>query len=826
MSLRFLFRELWHSGSQGIVFIFCVALSLVTVVAVTSLERDVRKTISSDARQLHGGDIIVHSHYALAPELEAELGRVAEMPGTAVARSWEFYSVIRTADGTRSILANIKVVSDGYPLYGEVKLHSGRPFSAGLQPGQAMVAPGLLTRLGVNVGDRLLLGTGSLVIGDTIVRESMQPVELFTFGPRILVSEQDLKQLDLVGKGSRLQYNTMIKVPDSNYVQPVVDRLQAVADQARVETAETAGSRIKRFLDNLFFFLSIITLFTMLLAGLGMQSSLAALLRTKEQTIAVMRGLGATWGWLVRNYLGIVLILASIGWGLGLLIGFGLEKSLVELFGGILPANTRFGATLRDVGEGLVLGVLLVSFFTMVPLAAIRQVKPATVWQRAKMSEGVLQERLVLLLCGSVLLAGLVVRQLGELRFGLIFVLAVLVILWIVGYGTGWLLKFLGNRRLPLATRLAVRSLQRPGNATSIIVATLSLAFGLLLLIFLLQHNLRATYIDAYPEGAPNLFCLDIQKEQRQGFYEIAGDDASLFPVIRARLKSINGQPIDRRQELEKRGDNLSREFNLSYREELLEDEALQEGDSLFGDPMSGVPVSVLDTVAEIGSMKIGDTLLFSIQGVEIKATVVSIRSRTKSKLYPFFYFVFPPQHLSSAPQTYFAALSLPKNEIADMENRIVNRFPNISTINVANAAEELGRLMAKLVKIINFFATFAIVAGALILVSSLLATKIERVREVAYYRMLGAQKSFLGKVAVMENGILGLCAGGFALLMAQFGSWAICHYVLDISHAFAVSSSLLLLLGIVAIVIMLGVIGSYSIIGRKPGQYLRKLKM
>ena len=130
---------------------------------------------------------------------------------------------------------------------------------------------------------------------------------------------------------------------------------------------------------------------------------------------------------------------------------------------------------------------------------------------------------------------------------------------------------------------------------------------------------------------------------------------------------------------------------------------------------------------------------MFNVQGVPMKAEVSSIRSRTKSMLYPFFYFVFPEKNLRAAPQTFFGALKVNKSEIAQLQNTIVNRFPNISTINVGETAAELEKIMQKLSTIINFFASFSILAGALILVSSVLATRMARIKEAVYYKVLGA---------------------------------------------------------------------------------------
>ena len=127
-------------------------------------------------------------------------------------------------------------------------------------------------------------------------------------------------------------------------------------------------------------------------------------------------------------------------------------------------------------------------------------------------------------------------------------------------------------RRIPvsnLALRQAMRSLFRTGNATRSIIVTLTSALTVLLTIFLLKLNLFATFVDSYPKDAPNLFCLDIQKDQKELFYSLVGSSDPLFPVIRARLLSVNGTPIDQEQEKKRKSDNLGREFNLTYREGL-----------------------------------------------------------------------------------------------------------------------------------------------------------------------------------------------------------------------------------------------------------------
>jgi len=354
----------------------------------------------------------------------------------------------------------------------------------------------------------------------------------------------------------------------------------------------------------------------------------------------------------------------------------------------------------------------------------------------------------------------------------------------------------------------------------------LTSALTVLLTIFLLKLNLFANFVDSYPEDAPNLFCLDIQKDQTELFYSLVGSSDPLFPVIRARLLSVNGTPIDQELENKRKSDNLGREFNLTYREELLKDEIIVKGDTMFGrgDMEAGVvPVSILDTIGDIGNFSINDRLLFNIQGVQIDAQVVSIRTRTQSKLSPFFYFVFEPQVLESAPQTLFAALHVQKELIPEMITTIVTKMPHVSTINVSEMALQFGALLSRLSAVITFFASFSIAAGCLILVSSIFATHMERVKEVVFYKVLGGKSRFVFLAVTYENMIVGVISSIMALVLANISCWLLCKYVFEITYQSYFQLMVITILFTVLMVVGIALVSSMRIIKQKPGAYLRQ---
>ncbi len=828
LNLRFLIREMFEARNQAGIFILCVALSITTLVALNSFRRDVNISIIGDARALHGGDLILHSHYEFSPGLLTAVNRLEnDLKGRV--RSWEFYSVVRNAAEEETLFSNIKAVGPSYPLYGEVELLSGTNFQEVLKPGTIVVAGELLAKLGLKIGDVLHIGKATLTIGDVVVRESTRPVDLFNFGPRVFVAAADLDKLDLVKTGSRVEYEMLLKMASEEKLEQAAELLSSVAmpGQERVATYETARSGLKRFFDNLLFFLSLISIFTLLLAGIGMQSSLSALLRQKEKSLAITKALGATQKFLLLHYLLLVLIYGFIGGFLGIMAAGSLKYLFPVLFSGLIPPENMGGLRLPDIAEGMILGFLVVCFFTFLPLYRLRSVKPNVIFRSENVTTSKEVTYYLAIGVGLILLTLLVIRQLEDVKTGIYFMAGTIGLIVLISVLARLLLaglKLLNIRSLPL--RQASRSLLRPGNSTRAVIVTLASALSVLLAIFLVEFNLHTTYVESYPKEAPNLFMVDIQPDQRQGFEQLIGVDVQLHPIIRARLKAINDVPVRRGQQKNRWSDSLSREFNLTYRNDLLTDEIVIDGGTLFQQDKKGntyLQVSILDMVADMGDMKIGDDLEFNIQGVTLKAKITSIRTRNKSMLYPFFYFVFPEEFLQKAPQTLFAAVHVESGTIPEVEKRVVAAYPNISVINMARTAEELGVVMKKLSGIVNFFALFSILAGGLIIISSILATRMARIREAVYYKVLGARSGFVFSVFFYENLLLGFLSSALGVLLAQAGSWALCHFLFKITYnANWLASGILVVLTLL-LVVTVGMTSSISIIRQKPIFFLRE---
>jgi putative ABC transport system permease protein len=401
--------------------------------------------------------------------------------------------------------------------------------------------------------------------------------------------------------------------------------------------------------------------------------------------------------------------------------------------------------------------------------------------------------------------------------------IAIGVIFFIAVVTTGFLA---GLRRLSIQNivlRQALRGLFRPRNATRSIVITLTASLSLTAAIFLVEKNLEATFIDAFPPNAPNVFLIDIQPDQKEAITPMLTPGTVLYPNIRSRLLAINGNPIDPEKERRRKSDNMARPFNLTYREFLLEDERLISGPSLFQETLGAAQVSVLDTIAQIGKIRIGDRLAFRIQGVPLEATVSSIRTRVREGLRPFFYFVFPEETLSKAPQTLFTGLRVDPEDIGGFQNRIVQAFPNVSVIDVTQTAETLGKVLGRLSHIIRFFTLFGIAAGMLLIVSSIVATRTARVREAVFFKVLGARTAFVLKVFLAEHALIAAISAIQAIGIAELTAWMVCRWRFDIPYQPHLIYGILLAAGTLVLVSAVGLTVSRSIIRQKPMVILKE---
>ena len=112
----------------------------------------------------------------------------------------------------------------------------------------------------------------------------------------------------------------------------------------------------------------------------------------------------------------------------------------------------------------------------------------------------------------------------------------------------------------------------------------------------------------------------------------------------------------------------------------------------------------------------------------------------------------------------------------------ICHPSPNLTVVDITSAINTLAELVGNITVVIRFFTLFSIVAGVLIIISSVLATRFARIQEAVYFKVLGATRRFVLRVFALENIFIGLLSAILALFLSQLAGWILVTQVFELS--------------------------------------------
>jgi putative ABC transport system permease protein len=379
------------------------------------------------------------------------------------------------------------------------------------------------------------------------------------------------------------------------------------------------------------------------------------------------------------------------------------------------------------------------------------------------------------------------------------------------------------------ALRHAVNSLYRPGNQTRVVVLAVGLGAFLVIATQSLQQNLVREFDPAARGQLPNMFLIDVQKEQKEGVEELitrtTGERPTLVPTVRTRIAAINGRSIDinDRERRAERG-MLGREYVVTYRPQLEANEEIVAGAFWDAAPSSEPEVSIEEGMRGLAGLDLGGTITFDITGRRLTARVTSIRRVDWRNSRTGFLVLFRPGTLENAPQMLIAPINGPATdaERGRFQRALLDRYPNISVIDVADIVRAVTRILNNVTLAVSFIGGFVLLSGVLILVGSIAMTKWQRVYEAAVLKTLGAKRRVLLSIILAEYGLLGFVAGTVGTLAAIALSYALSRFVFEIPWSFTPWLYLSGLAATVLLVAAVGALSSFDALTRKPLAVLR----
>jgi len=839
-------RESRSTRRRLLLYMSSISLGVAALVAIDSFAGNINRSVREQSRALVGGDVSFGARQGWTKESDALFDSLTRA-GVVMARQTTFASMATAplrpapslpapaaaapgtpADSSAPVqgpggltrLAQIRAVTEAYPLYGEVITDPAGRWDELQKRPVALVDPSLLIALDMSVGDTLTLGYGRFEVAGSLVSVPGDPGMAAAIGPRVYIADRFVGNTKLLTFGSRADYDAYARLEPGTDAAAFLSSIRTQLDSSRIRarTVSESETSLTESIDQLANFLGIVGIVALLLGGVGVASGVNAWVARKIDIVAVLRCVGATSRQVLLIYATQAALMGFVGATLGAVIGVGIQFLLPGLLQDVLPLDVRVQIEPTAIAVGIGLGVWIALAFALRPLVALRRISPLQAIRRnvnPPRAKGIDWATWTVNLFIALTVIGISATRANAPRDVIGFsagIAGVLVLLLLSAALLSRLARLAVRPSWPYVVRQGIANLYRPANQTRSVV--LSLGFGAFLVttLYLVQSNLLAQLRITEEASRGNLIFFDVQDDQSLGVDSIV-KAAQLpvlqrTPIVTMRIAEVNGKsvaelaPVRRDDTLSQAGAPqergtpqgqdrrpsgwaLRREYRSTFRDTLFTGEVLAAG-KWFGatKPPAGGPadeVSLEVEVAEGLGVTLGDVIVWDVQGVRIPTRVTSLREVNWARFEPNFYAVFQSRTLAQAPVTFvLLAASEDARASAQVQSAVVRRYPNVASIDLSLVRKTVGEISRRASLAIRFLALFSLAMGIPVLFSAVAATRRERVREGVLLKTLGATRAQIGRILVSEYTVLGVLGSLTGMLLSFGGAWAIMTYIFD----------------------------------------------
>ncbi len=843
MKLRFVLnmvvREARGTRRRLVLYVGAIALGVTALVAINSFRADVARSIREQSRTLLGADLEIRSRGELPDSVTALIDSMVAA-GDRVSRIISLGSMVYVDRTGGSRLGQVRAVRGAFPFYGQIETQPANAWSR-LQSGAYAIAdPTLLVYLEARVGDTVQIGDARLEIIGTLTRVPGDIALEAAIGPRVYVPAEVIEGTSLLGQGSRARHAAYIALQDPDALQPFLNAYNARFEEwnVRYDTVAEREEDFTTVLDRLSRFLGLVGLMALLLGGTGIASAVHVYVREKIPTVATLRCLGAT----TKEASAIYLIQATLmglgGSVVGAFLGLAVQRWLPNVLANFLPVSVSAHFHAEFLATGIGIGLWTALVFAALPLLTIRRISPLRALRADHEPAGRDPARWLVIGTLLVTVVWLGIWQAPTRLEGMLFAAGVAVTgtaLWTVAKLMTWATRRFFPSSAAYVVRQGVANLFRPHNQT--VAVTVAIGFGLFLIatIDLVRRNLVAQFEIEGGGNTPNLVAFDVQRDQLQGVVDIIDglgvQPRAVTPLISARISSINGVTVDALLEDSTVVRNrwpLTREYRHTYRDTMVETETLVAGswwDEAAPSSDAVARVSIEEDIAEELQVSIGDHITWNIQGIEIESEIASVRVVDWARFSMNFFLVFEPGALDEAPQSVVVLARVENDTLRGIVQRdVVRAFPNVSMLDISVIMQALDAILGSATAAVRFVAMFSLACGIIVLLGAVAASRHQRLRESVLLRTLGARRSQIHRIIIVEYIALGALASLTGGGLAVGASWSLSRFFFDVPFQLAAGPLSALALGATAITVLVGVLGSRSALTRPPLAVLREL--
>lgn len=830
--LKNAFRDSRRDRSKLVLFMSSIVLGVAALVAINSFNYNLLSDIDNQAKSLLGADLVFESNKPFEADWMEVIDSIPAEHSSEVA----LLSMAFLPQQEQSQFVRIKALEGGFPYYGKLLTE---PENIDFQNASvALVDNGMMLQYNTEIGDSIKLGKETFVIGGRLMN-AFGSVNLgSSFAPTVYIGKKNLAGTELIQPGSLVDYTYFLKTEaDFDPDKWRSSKRDDFRDNGmRIQTVEGQKENLQEGFSSLNNFLNLIALVSLLLACIGVASSVLIYVKNKVKSIAIFRCLGMNGNEAFTIYFAQIFGLSLISVLLGAILGSGIQVFLPVVFDSFLPYSVDMTLSWRAVGEGIIVGLVISMLFALVPLVRIRNISPLRTLRSSVEEEGRALDPIVIGIYVAIVLSifGFLWVLTGYMKDAAMFTLGLLGafgILFGVARLIVWAVRKFFPRNWNFIFRQGLSNLYRPNNQTRTLIVSIGLGTAILTTLYVVQGLILQNVGEMGAGNQANTILFGIETKQKDELAALTKKyDMPLMqetPIITMDLYGWQGKTkqewLNDTTRTARRW-AMNREARVSYSDTISKNDKIvageytgrvEAGDSIF--------ISLGESWARSLDVGLGDEIVWNVQGALIKTYVGSLREINFRSMETRFFILFPKGVLEEAPQFHVLVTKSPGAETtAAYRNEVVKRFPNISIIDLGSILVTLNDILGKLSYAIQFMAGFSILIGLIVLISSLFLSKFQRINESVLMRTIGAVKKQILRINIVEYGLLGALSSLTGIFIALISSFFLVKYVFELAFDIQWIPILVIFVLVTSITIVIGIANSREVVNKPPLAVLR----
>jgi putative ABC transport system permease protein len=827
-------RDARHNFSRLFLFMASLVTGIAAVVALDSINYSLQADIDNNAKELLGADLVINGEKKFNAQLQASFDSL-KYPQASEA---DMASMVLFLNNGQSRLIRLVALKGNFPFYGAIETKPTNSYEQMKSGRYAMLDESLASQYEVSSGDSIRIGNSIFKVAGVVSKIPGGGGIMATFTPSVYISLDALDSTRLVQYGSRVNYKQFFKIPSEKETTQLVEKIRPAIRKHgySFETVERRKEGLGQGFLSIYRFFSLLGFIALILGCIGVASSVHIYAREKREEVAVLRCVGST-GWQAFNIFFIqIFVLGIVGSIIGSVVGLGIQQFIPFFLKGIIPFEIGFELSWRSLLLGLVLGTAVSLLFSILPLVSVRFVPPLAVLRADSETRRIFSKtRIVAIVLIAIFPMAFAALQTRSLMTGLMFFLglvAALSCLTLVAILLLTLVRKFFPHNAGFIWRHSLSSLFRPNNQTRVLMVTIGLGAFIISTLNIVEQSMLGQVEFTGRENQSNTILFDIQPGQRDGVIKLMKYNKlavnQVVPIITCRLSEVKGRSIESLQkDTTDKIPNwaLTREYRVTYRDSLHHAEELTKGEiQKKKTGKDSVWVTISEGMEENLEVKIGDSLIFDMQGIPVKAFIGGVRKVDWPKDPPNFIFVFPTGVLENAPQIFVTATRIDDQQQANrFQQALVMQFPNVSLIDLRLILSTVNELFDKLGLVIRFLALFSIITGLVVLAGAVINSKFVRIKENVLLRTMGARTRQIVKITLIEYAYLGLFSALTGMILSLGGGWLLTKFFFEITFAFDWLELLTIVSGVIFLTMLIGWFNLREVIQTPPLQVLRK---